>query len=212
MSDAADQAFDLETAHLAASLRRIDAAMPTGVAGECDECGEIMPRLVGGRCGFCRDGRRPPLSLFDDSPPPVAMSIADTAPAAPAEVFTQEETTMPTPKPTATSRTISVPASDAILKAIEQRAAEEDLPLGRAVVSLLEDALARPTLTAPVEEESEEVLLSRFSSEALLRQIEKRLSDTVERHSYTQALSRAVAAEQQLAAIRSAVANIGAEG
>ncbi|MBB3910871.1 hypothetical protein GGQ81_001472 [Sphingomonas desiccabilis] len=28
------------------------------MAGECGECGEDMPRLVHGRCGFCRDGRK----------------------------------------------------------------------------------------------------------------------------------------------------------
>jgi len=35
-----------------------DVVMPDGVAGDCDGCGEYFARLVGGKCGFCRDGRR----------------------------------------------------------------------------------------------------------------------------------------------------------
>ena len=31
--------------------------LPKGVAGECDDCGEWSPRLIGGRCAPCRDGR-----------------------------------------------------------------------------------------------------------------------------------------------------------
>ena len=34
--------------------------VPAGVAGECENCGEHMPRLVDGQCGYCRDGRIPP--------------------------------------------------------------------------------------------------------------------------------------------------------
>jgi len=33
------------------------AAIPAGAPGECDECGDFMPRLVNGRCAPCRDGR-----------------------------------------------------------------------------------------------------------------------------------------------------------
>lgn len=28
-----------------------------GVSGDCEMCGEPRPRLVGGLCAFCRDGR-----------------------------------------------------------------------------------------------------------------------------------------------------------
>jgi len=31
--------------------------IPAGTPGECDECGEHSPRLIGGRCAPCRDGR-----------------------------------------------------------------------------------------------------------------------------------------------------------
>ncbi len=38
--------------------RAAAAQIPDGVAGDCDGCGEYFARLVGGKCGFCRDGRR----------------------------------------------------------------------------------------------------------------------------------------------------------
>lgn len=34
--------------------------IPEGEAGECEECEEYSPRLIGGRCAFCRDGRERP--------------------------------------------------------------------------------------------------------------------------------------------------------
>lgn len=30
-------------------------AIPVGMPGECDKCGEDRPRLVNGWCCFCRD-------------------------------------------------------------------------------------------------------------------------------------------------------------
>lgn len=44
--------------YLEASCRRAAAAIPAGEPGECERCGEDMPRLVNGRCAPCRDGRR----------------------------------------------------------------------------------------------------------------------------------------------------------
>jgi hypothetical protein len=32
--------------------------IPVGEAGECCECEEYSPRLIGGKCAPCRDGRR----------------------------------------------------------------------------------------------------------------------------------------------------------
>lgn len=60
MADDVDMANDLAEQHLDHSLRAARAPVPKGEPGECDECGEDMPRLVNGRCGFCRDGRRRP--------------------------------------------------------------------------------------------------------------------------------------------------------
>jgi len=61
MSDLFDRASDTEQAErdtALASVRAAAASMPKGEPGECDECGEYFARLVGGLCGFCRDGRR----------------------------------------------------------------------------------------------------------------------------------------------------------
>lgn len=65
MADDVDFATDLVAANLEKSISAARAPVPAGEPGECDECGEEMPRLVEGRCGFCRDGRRPPLSWYE---------------------------------------------------------------------------------------------------------------------------------------------------
>lgn len=60
MADECDIANDLADSERSAALSKalsVAAAIPAGVAGTCVECGEDMPRLVGGRCGYCRDGR-----------------------------------------------------------------------------------------------------------------------------------------------------------
>jgi len=53
---------DLATRHAEDQLARLVAAarapVPAGVPGECAQCGDDSPRLVGGRCAPCRDGRR----------------------------------------------------------------------------------------------------------------------------------------------------------
>lgn len=38
-----------------AKIRRKAAAIPVGVPGECDLCGEESGRLVNGVCATCRD-------------------------------------------------------------------------------------------------------------------------------------------------------------
>ena len=58
MSDQADDANELVDEHLKRSLAAARRPIPAGEPGQCEECGEDMPRLVQGRCGFCRDGRR----------------------------------------------------------------------------------------------------------------------------------------------------------
>ncbi len=216
MSDDADRALANQDEHLSASLSRINAAIPTGVEGECDDCGAIMPRLVGGRCGYCRDGRRPPLSRFDP-PTPEAPAIpeicpdtpvrAATAPATGAPVI-EESVAMPTAKPTANSRTISVPASGAVLAAIEQRAAEENLPWGRAAVSLLEDAIARPTITHDDTTFSD---LAVATLDDLLCEIGKRFADVVNADLVRAATTRAESAEAQLATIKNVLAGARAQ-
>ena len=57
MVDLIDAAQQLESEHLARSIRAALVPVPEGVPGECESCGEDMPRLVEGRCAPCRDGR-----------------------------------------------------------------------------------------------------------------------------------------------------------
>jgi len=58
VADPVDMATDIQAEHLERGIRAVCVDMPAGEPGECEGCGEDMPRLVGGRCGFCRDGRR----------------------------------------------------------------------------------------------------------------------------------------------------------
>lgn len=57
MADAVDHAAVLNEQHFQRSLLAARQPVPVGVAGECDDCGEDSPRLVGGRCARCRDQR-----------------------------------------------------------------------------------------------------------------------------------------------------------
>ena len=57
MADEIDRANDLAAADLARSIAAARLPIPAGVPGVCEGCGEDMPRLVDGRCGYCRDGR-----------------------------------------------------------------------------------------------------------------------------------------------------------
>ncbi|WP_325540975.1 conjugal transfer protein TraR [Sphingopyxis sp.] len=62
MADDVDMANVLADQHRDRCLRAARAARAAeqpGAPGECTQCGEDMPRLVNGRCGYCRDGRRP---------------------------------------------------------------------------------------------------------------------------------------------------------
>ena len=58
MADEIDRANEIVEEHLARGLAAARVPVPAGEPGECEGCGEDMPRLVNGRCGFCRDGRR----------------------------------------------------------------------------------------------------------------------------------------------------------
>lgn len=58
MVDIADVANGIMDEHLARGIQSVTRArFDPGEPGECDECGEDMPRLVNGRCAPCRDGR-----------------------------------------------------------------------------------------------------------------------------------------------------------
>lgn len=58
MPDHIDLAVEISDLHLERSIRAARQPVPIGVPGECEKCFEESPRLVGGRCAPCRDGRR----------------------------------------------------------------------------------------------------------------------------------------------------------
>jgi hypothetical protein len=58
MADIIDQTDEREAIIELARVQQAAAkaaAIPAGVPGECEKCGEDMPRLVGGVCCPCRD-------------------------------------------------------------------------------------------------------------------------------------------------------------
>jgi hypothetical protein len=58
MADEADRAQLNEELEREAMIRSAASApFVPGVPGECERCGDDMPRLVGGLCAPCRDGR-----------------------------------------------------------------------------------------------------------------------------------------------------------
>ena len=63
MADEADQTFDRMEVQQAAKIAEIcrkAAAIPKGAQGECERCGEDMPRLINGVCAPCRDRHKLP--------------------------------------------------------------------------------------------------------------------------------------------------------
>ena len=60
MCDEVDLSVEREQFLLDRRIAEARQPIPAGVPGECDGCGEDMPRLVHGLCGFCRDGRPHP--------------------------------------------------------------------------------------------------------------------------------------------------------
>ena len=58
MADIADVTADrmeVQEAADIAEIRRKAAEIPKGKPGECERCGEHMPRLINGVCAPCRD-------------------------------------------------------------------------------------------------------------------------------------------------------------
>ena len=63
MADEADKTADrmeVEEAANIAEIRRKAAEIPKGKPGECERCGEDMPRLINGVCAPCRDRHKLP--------------------------------------------------------------------------------------------------------------------------------------------------------
>jgi hypothetical protein len=201
MPDEADIAFDMIDASVANGVAAISATIAPGVAGECAECGEQMPRLVGGRCGFCRDGRLPPPSFYDSRPP--------ASPVPPAPTGAPLKETAVTKPVTPTSKAISVPARDAVLAAIEELAEKHELPLGQAAIKLIEVGMGQRmgSIFAPVPVSRDGAPdLSDIAIDQLLGEVRRRAESIINQDAIDAAIGRAEAAERKLAAMRELIA------
>ncbi|AOW22754.1 MULTISPECIES: hypothetical protein [Sphingomonas] len=58
MADDADRAGDIADRLLERQIAGAVRVVPAGEPGDCRTCDSWSPRLVGGRCAPCRDGRR----------------------------------------------------------------------------------------------------------------------------------------------------------
>jgi hypothetical protein len=205
MPDEVEMAASILDEHIARGLSRIDPTIPVGVAGECDGCGEQMPRLVNGLCGFCRDGRRPPAERYDRVAPPslrlpitpvrnpVPAALVDALQARAADpVHQEEEDDMGKP---ADAKSVTITARGAVLDAIEAYVREHDASYGAAGFALIERALA------PQPSPSERTL-SDYELCDLLDEIAGRV---VSNEAVAALTARAEAAEATLAQVRAAV-------
>ena len=190
MADDVDMAAGLQDEHLALSLQRARQPIAQGVAGECEQCFEDSPRLVGGRCAFCRDGRRRPTNPTGKLPAP-----------APAPVM--EDSVNP--------KSIQLPATaQTAIRAVEKHAQRNVLSLGAAAAELIERGLQpapTPTPDTPVEtpvidfDTLIELLRARFADRP---DQTAALTEATNRAELAEA--RATAAEAKLTKLREALA------
>lgn len=182
MSDIADYAAEITNEHVALSIARARVPIAAGQPGECEDCGEYMPRIVNGQCGFCRDGRTPPPGWE----PPVARPL------------TQEEPTM------ANGKSVMLPASAIVaIKAVEDKAHAGAMSLGHAAAALITLGLeASPNAGGQVD-------LASFDADLLIEELRRRATAgraLAELREQNHALSaRAEAAEAKLAQMRAAL-------
>jgi hypothetical protein len=202
MADDADLAGELVIAEVAAGVARARQPIPAGVPGTCENCGEDFARLVDGQCGFCRDGRRP---RFDRTPPvppdddePEAVPVRPIRPA--------QEPTMPPAATPAKPRTIAMPAEGALLAAIEKRARDADIALGRAALELAEHGLEALNRPAP-DDAPGPLPLADVHVDALFAELQRRFAYAGDRSAELAAIARADVAEARLARLREAFAD-----
>lgn len=168
MSDIVDMASEIEGEHVARGVARATAPIPAGYAGECDDCGHFMLRLVLGRCGFCRDGRLPP----DDWEPP------------------QRPDNLPPRTPAMPAKTINLPASEAVAHtAIEERAKQLDCTLGAAAADLILAGAQAITV------EGARLTGEHLTVEQLLAELSRRFDAAVTSEQLVEAAQRAASAE-----------------
>ncbi|RSV20561.1 hypothetical protein CA236_01305 [Sphingomonas sp. ABOLG] len=155
MSDIVDYAAEITDEHIALGIALARVPIAAGQPGECEDCGEYMPRIVNGQCGFCRDGRTPPPGWE----PPVARPL------------TQEEPSM------ANGRSVMLPGSaTAAIGLLERHARDNDISLGLAAAQLIERG-------APAEPAPREVVtldLFAIGADVLLAHLGERIDQSGE--------------------------------
>ncbi len=191
MADDADIAAEILNATIAASLARVSPAMSAGVAGDCDECGEPMPRLIAGLCGFCRDGRRPPAATYDRVGKVPTPTIS-------------KETDMPTD--TLIVRKINV--SGSALGLVEARAARLNISFTQSVDDLIlgegrQERSALPVIAAVAG------AIADAPIEELMAELGRRVA-AASPEELAEANARAAAAETKLAAVTAALTGASA--
>lgn len=211
MADAVDMAGEIEGEHLARALERARVAVPAGVPGVCDDCGEDSPRLVGGRCARCRDGRnklavrREATAVPAPAPvmPPRRQWIG-TAPMAPQ----QEEVTVAGER----KRAVTMTATGPVLEAIES-GQDAHGGLGASALALIAAGLAGAR-AAPPPERPGSIDLASVHFDALLDAVKTRFERAgaveaeqlaVLKRRASEAEARAETAETALAALRGKV-------
>ncbi|MBY9062318.1 hypothetical protein K7957_05160 [Sphingomonas yunnanensis] len=182
MTDQIDMAAEIEAEHVALGLARARVSVPVGAAGDCNECGHYMPRLVGGRCGFCRDGRLPP----DSWEPP------------------QRPGDLPPRTPTMKAKNLQLPAfAEEAIAAVEALAEREDLSLGHAAAKLIEagQAAAEGSTAASADEPrgAVQINLGALTLTELVDELRRRVEEVIDQDELAAANARAVSAETQLA-------------
>lgn len=184
MGDVVDMAADLQDEHLEHSLRRARVPIAAGVAGECEQCFEDSPRLVGGRCAFCRDGRRRPTNPIGRMPTPGPAPVTEDI---------------------VNAKSIQLPASaQTAIQAVERHAQTAVLSLGAAAAELIVRGL--DSASAPAAEESP---TAELDVDALLDLIRTRFAGRPDQSAdIAAAVERAEAAEARAQAAETALAKI----
>ena len=182
MADTVDMAAQIEAEHVAHSVARASGAMRVGAAGDCDECGHYMLRLVDGLCGFCRDGRLPPENWV----PPVR----------PANLSPKE--------PVMSGRSFNLPTSaKTAIEAVESFAKMHDLPMGQAAAQLIERGAA--ATIADSSDFGPLLAIEDVHLDALLDEVRRRFDRAPDPGAIAALTARAEDAEAKLAGIRAAI-------
>lgn len=195
MSDVVDLAAQIEADRIARGVAAAAEPIALGVPGECDECEWWMPRLVGGLCPYCRDGRPRPA----DWEPPVPPH----SPSAPAAPETSKE---PAPM---SAKTIQLPAAaQSAIRKVTELAAARGMSFGQAAAELIDREITVPAAESPT------VAARTLDVPALLDQLRAAFADRPD-HSVelaamtdraTAAEARAAAAEETLAQFKALLA------